>query len=58
MEPKFRIGDNVQHVSDCITVFKVVNVTTTNVNYFYDIKSEKIFLEDVPEQELSLVEEN
>ena len=57
MEPKFNIGDKVRHFSDCETIYEVIKIHQTHVNYFYDIEGENLPLKEVPEHELSIVEE-
>ena len=58
MEPKFKIGDEVRHYSDCVTIFKIKDVQERNINYFYDITNGDFSLEKVPEHELSSVDKN
>ena len=55
MEPKFKIGDKVHHFSDCETIYEVVKIHQTSVNYFYDIENDDFSLVNVQEQELVLV---
>ena len=58
MENKFKIGDQVRHITDGVTIFKVKAVYFIEVNYFYDISNGQMLLDKRPEQELLPIEEN